>query len=304
MDYETFKEQLISELQKYYGEQAEVEITNMKKNNGTSYDGIQIRMAGTDVRVYPVIRVEEIYRDYSRGELDMAGCVQTICRLQKEQECPETLMEFASKFTDWDYARQYVYPALVSTAENEEQLKDLVSIPLLDLSVVYIVRKQMNGSAGASVKVSDRLLQYYGISRQELHRQAMENMSHDGYSFRDMKDIIRDILCRNNPDEESVMEESPIQGKMFVLTNNSQTYGAAGILDREMIRQFAKGRDFYIMPSSIHESIFVVADEHFSSQDVNEMVREVNRAMVLKEERLADHGYFYNAALDELSICA
>ena len=89
---------------------------------------------------------------------------------------------------------------------------------------------------------------------------------------------------------------------MYVLINSLRIYGAAGILDKELIKSFTKGRDYYILPSSIHETIFVPADSISSAGDLDRMVREINREQVDPEERLTDHCYFYDAGADEIRL--
>ena len=91
---------------------------------------------------------------------------------------------------------------------------------------------------------------------------------------------------------------------MYILTNRDKSYGAAGILNRELLKEFAEGRDFIILPSSVHESLFVPVDGETDQSVFDEMVREVNRNEVSVEEQLADHSYYYDAQAGEIRMCA
>ncbi|MCC8081774.1 MAG: DUF5688 family protein [Lachnospiraceae bacterium] len=51
---------------------------------------------------------------------------------------------------------------------------------------------------------------------------------------------------------------------------------------------------FYLLPSSIHETILVMDDNRSHEKGYSEMVREVNDSVVAENEILSDHAYFYN----------
>ena len=92
---------------------------------------------------------------------------------------------------------------------------------------------------------------------------------------------------------------------MFVLTNESNLFGAACIIYPNLLQHYAAEAqtDFYILPSSIHEVILLLDDEYVqSSEELREMVRETNRMVVDQEEVLSDHIYHYDREKDEIRI--
>lgn len=91
---------------------------------------------------------------------------------------------------------------------------------------------------------------------------------------------------------------------MYVLTNSLRMFGAAGILDRKFLKDKLGEKNYYMLPSSIHETIFVPAVEGADWKTLNCMVREVNEKEVSEEERLSDHCYFYEGKTGELRSCA
>lgn len=299
MDYQKFISCLLAELQDLYGKDAQITTRKMLKNNRQYYIGLQIlRKAGRDT--IPVINLDEIYGEYSRGDMDFEDCIKKISRLREEYVCPEDIMQFADSLLYWEKVRKKVYPILLSTKENQQLLEELVSVPLLDLSVAYIIR----GEEGKSVKINKAILKSYGIDSQELHRQAIENMKQDGYRFIDMEKLLADMLHEMGI-EDIPLPEGLRPGKMFILSNAARIYGAAGILDKELIREFTGNRDFFILPSSIHETIFVAPDAvRKDSGELDKLVEEVNNSVVSKEEKLSDHSYFYDAKEDEIRIYA
>lgn len=299
MEYEEFKGKVLEGLKETCGGGAEARVTKILKNNGRHYDGIQIIMDGADRNPCPALPLQWFYGVYCDGDMSIAGCVRTIQEISRENRDMGGIEEMVQKIMDWGQVKGSIYPVLLPTEENRELLEKMVSTQALDLSVVYIYRGETGGRC-AGIKVSYRMLEAYGVSAGELHRQAMGNLAGDGYQFRDLYSFVAG-LGYDVPDS---LGGAGQEEKAFVLTNRTGFYGAAGILDRERVREFAGGRDFYILPSSIHETIFVRAEGGGSMEDYNCMVKTVNETELDPEEKLSDHAYFYDAAADEIRMCA
>ena len=58
--------------------------------------------------------------------------------------------------------------------------------------------------------------------------------------------------------------------------------------------------DYYILPSSVHEIIFVGKTYCMDPYALNDMIREINRTQVLEEEWLSNHTYLYQRAEQKL----
>ncbi len=299
MDYEEFIACLVAGLRELYGKDVLIERENMLKNNGYRYHGLRIALE-TSRNIIPVISTDGLYEEYREGKRDIDGCIRELYRMREQYECTDAIMEFADGIKDWEKVKEKVYPVLLSTEENRELLQRLVSMPLLDLSIIYIIR----GDRKTSVKISRSLLEDYGISREELHRKAVENLEKDGYRFQDMEDLITEMLQETGICGDILPQEGFEHGKMYVLTNSEKLYGAAGILDKKLVKEFAGDRDFYILPSSLHETIFVPADSEIGRQELDNMVAEINKTVVDREERLTSHSYYYDAREDEIRMCA
>lgn len=252
MGYEEFKAGFLAELKDFYGEDAVLTVKRVERNNGQGYDGLSIALKDAGSCIVPVIGLDLLYGEYCRGGKSMDRCVETAYRMREEFACPDAIRQLAEDSRNWDHVKNAVYPFLLSTKENKEMLRDMVSGTMLDLSIVYAIRGGACGEWMGSIKINRPLLDFYGVSLEELHRAAMKNMEEDGYCFRDMAGVMGSLL-RENDIEIPVMEGKG-QTKMYILTNSAKQYGAAGILNQKLVREFAKGRSFFILPSSIHES--------------------------------------------------
>lgn len=310
MDYETFKKELAEELREFYGQDAKVDICAVRKNNGKQYDGVQIILKDGKntgaVSVTPVISLEGLYELYGGGDMTLEECAKAVCREREKYEAEPDIRCFAENLSDWEAVKEYLYPVLIFTGRNREILEELVSVPMLDLSVVYTVRMKFQGGWNGCVKVSRKMLEDYGIDAGQLHEQAMRNLKKDGYRFQDIETVARRIMGIKDSGEETVgvPGKGTAQGNMYVLTNASKAYGAAGILYQELLREFAGKQDFFILPSSVHETIFVPVRHPGDKKLFDSMVAEVNEAQVDMEERLSDHCYYYDGQKGEIRMCA
>ena len=102
--------------------------------------------------------------------------------------------------------------------------------------------------------------------------------------------------------KEMAMQMMPdIPDTMFVLTNDTKVNGAAAILNDDIRQEIAeKVGDFYMLPSSIHETLIIPKDAGMEFKELEQMVQEVNQTQVAPGERLSDHVYEYDAKEHEL----
>lgn len=306
MNYEEFKEYILRELREHYEEKRIVTVERITKKNNSHPEGICARKKNNPERVTPVIYLEELYRNYQEG-MELEACIKAACGRIEDTECLEEMEQFAERIEDWEYVKEHVYPVLLSTEGNQELLKSLISTPMLDLSVVYCIRLDLKEKGSVDTKVNRVLLRRYGISREELHQQALCNMEQDGYRFQSMAEVLKELcpftLC-NEEQEEKEKEKDENEPPMYVLTNKDKKYGAAGILNRKLLQEFAGGRSFYILPSSCHETIFIPAEMEGDPKILDSMVADINQTAVLKEERLSNHSYYYDGEAGNIQMCA
>lgn len=308
MDYDKFKEEVLEELRKQRDDGGiDIVTTVVKKNNGADYEGVEFKTRITgSITAAPVFRLQPLYEAYNRGEMDIAACARTLWEDYEQNKNPEGLCQFVEGIRSWDLVKGRIYPFLLPMEGNMGLLENLVAIPMYDLAVVFIIRGEMPSAGNIAVKFTNAMLEDYKVSRMEVYNAAMANMGNDGYSFIEMDDVIGECLKQEGMEWMAEMEgmklDMPGRKKMYVLTNASKLYGAAGILNRKLVREFADGRDMYILPSSIHEMIFVLASDKYNIEELDQIVADINELQVAKEERLTDHCYFYDAKADEIRM--
>lgn len=89
---------------------------------------------------------------------------------------------------------------------------------------------------------------------------------------------------------------------MYVLTNASKVNGSGilardGVLDKigELL-----GKNFYVLPSSIHEVLIVPDNGDMQAKELESMVKEVNATQVAPADLLSDKVQYYDRAAKTL----
>lgn len=104
-------------------------------------------------------------------------------------------------------------------------------------------------------------------------------------------------------------QKDSIQPKLYVLTNVYTTWGASAILYPEVLKNLSRklGGDLLILPSSVHEVIFMRKENTPEYHVLAGMVKEINKKEVLPEEVLSDSVYIYTAeenVIHQIHQCA
>lgn len=149
-----------------------------------------------------------------------------------------------------------------------------------------------------SVLIDENLRQHYGVSMEELSACAMKNKVEQN---KPVIDSMRNILFGMDAQtarlswKDQIAQLDPDEG-MYVLTNADKLNGAVtmsypGVL--EDIAEKLKG-NFYLIPSSIHETIILPDDGRITLKEVSQMVSEVNQQQVAAKEQLCDHAFLFD----------
>ena len=291
MYYRTFVKKMREQVQEQLGEKYQVEIVTNSKLNAAEKTGLTIRRTQEPQQVVPVIYLEECYEQYLKNQ-NFMECVEMICMVYENQKGNEetimTALKNMENVQNWEKIKDRIFPMLVSERENENLKEQYVYKNYLDFLVLYIIR--ISEIEVGNIKITNKMLEMWGISVEELDSQAMNNMKADGYQVKGMRRMLQESCPEMMNDIGE--EEDEV---MYVLTNKEKYFGAAGILFcAELFQEVIGKNNFYILPSSVHELILVKDDEGCDMQGLSAMVRCVNEEQVDREERLSDHAYYYD----------
>lgn len=292
MEYQTFKEELCRILQKRTEGKKKVILQQVEKNNGVVLDAVALQ--GEREQVLPTIYLEELYEIYEQGVAleQIAGHI--LCEEEKWKDEVEFSLE---EFEDYTRARTSVFYKLVNYQMNERMLKRVPYIRYLDLAVVFYYRVEQEHFPGGSVLIHNNNLVTWGITKSQLMKDAAFNTSRKlPYRFMGMETLIAELSG------ETEMENLQKEELMYVLTNEEKFYGAAVLLYPHVLSHIGTllKRNFFVLPSSVHECILVPDQGHYTRFELMKMVREVNQNQVEEEEILSYQVYYYDRKREAL----
>lgn len=313
MNFKEFEEAVLDKVKENVGEEADVLIHSVTKNNGLKLNGIVILKK--DDHISPTIYLEQFYDDYMSGQ-DIDDIVDEIMQVYTEQKGQ---VEFdPEQFKNIGETRSQIMFKLVNYERNEELLKLVPHRRFLDLAIVYYVVVTANEFGIGSILIRNEHLEFWDIGEEDLFGLASVNTPQKmPYMVKSMANMILELLDKrftgNNEYDEimsGIIAEDGIHWiennaiKMYVLTNRSKVNGANTILYKDVLKDIAEtaGTDLYILPSSIHEVIIVPQLEEVDEEMLLRIVRDVNENNVLEEEWLSDSVYIYKYAEDRIEM--
>lgn len=288
-DYYGFLDEVAEKLQAAhdpFSGQIRVNVKDVEKANGMSYRGIVV--ADDQLGMGVTINMDKHYKMYLAGKPvdEIVDLVQQQA-MDAFEERPDVDI---SRVKDYESLCSNVMMEAVSREKNAEYLQDVPHFDMADLSIIYRVNVGESRNQGIGViTVDNRLLNSMGVSQDQFQ-----------------KDVFDRVLAGEPPILKSLTEVlggsfigdiSGPDGGLFLATNSDALYGASVIAIPGFLDQAAEklGGSFYILPSSVHEVLFLKNDQAMEVQDLENMVQEINESIVSPEEQLSDRVYHYDA---------
>lgn len=293
-------EEFVVEVRERLAEKVEdeelVKIQHIPKNNGVVLTGVCIMRKGG--KITPTIYLEEFYEKYHEG-MALEEITDAIVKKHRSlQSIEEKNLDF---FADFKQVKERVVFRLVNLERNKDRLKDMPYVKYLDLAIIFYCHVSMEKECHAAIPIYTRHMKMWNVEKEELWKLARKNTPKlFPCKLISMQEMIGEMMNLDEEEEGSPFDLQSVP--MYILTNAYKLNGAAVLLYKHVLADFAKAcnGDFYLLPSSIHEVILVPAIGCGCFQEMTEMVREVNESQVEEEELLSDHAYYYSRDMQKL----
>ncbi len=97
-------------------------------------------------------------------------------------------------------------------------------------------------------------------------------------------------------EDEGMKSKKLEPNTMYILSNEVSLHGATAMLYPGLLQDIGKATrgSFFILPSSVHETILIRDNGEISAEEFQRMVMEVNRTKVSPDEVLSDEVYRYD----------
>jgi hypothetical protein len=331
MNYEMFTEEIKKEVEELVKKQlgeATVSIQNITQNNNIKMCAISIVRSGD--KATPNIYLKEYYNEYKNGK-NIKSISEEILDIYLSGSTNFINDINFNDLNDFAKVRNKIYYRLINYDMNKEMLKNIPHIKFLDMAIVFFIMVSCREEGQAIACIKNENLSEWEISMIELRNIAFNNtwrkyppvikkmedivsdmiidsildddddsvgkddrdtvdyVSEDTgygeYSYEELQDMIREEVEKIKMDEDM---------EMYVMTNTLKSNGAACITYPGIIREFAEKmkKDIYIIPSSVHEVILIPGID-WEREEIDEIIREVNRTQLSPVEILSDHVYIY-----------
>ena len=268
----------------------------VKKNNGVELEALVImdKQQRDGLNVSPTLYLDDVVYDIYDGDITTYQAAEIIVR--EYYKISDSDRQFKKKIEECmnrEYILSHVYPVVVNSDMNQHLICECPYREFMDMLVIYRVFLESDSVGNIpSFIVKYGLLDNYDISEDELKTRADENLFNQEVSVLDVDKFLKDHGYADI--KEHV--------KMLVISNETMSYGANVILKLHKI--LGEHTNAIIIPSSIHELI-AICDVSFGfrhSDEMRQMIEEVNANEVNPAEVLNNHAYLYNGAKGECEL--
>ncbi len=304
MEYHQFCAELKEEVRTMLGDEYEVEVKQITKNNGVVKQGLITGTKESNIR--PTIYLENYYEEYCHG-LCLNEIAQAILTLYTKEASAENVIQ--NIFSRKDMIDKIVF-RVINYDRNQELLKGCPHERCMgDLAMAFYCIVDTKNSSIGSFRITDEHLKHFGFSIEELKSLAFVNTRRMFQPMvRNMEDILIEAIMECEGDDISTelkqLDLDNNNGNMYVLTNKQKIFGAGCVLYPDLLQSFSTrvNADVVILPSSLHELILVPFKDNLDIKELRAMVKEINLTQVLEEERLSDSVYLYDRESGEIKV--
>nr|WP_235255036.1 DUF5688 family protein [Fournierella massiliensis] len=289
MDFEQFQEQAMEAVKEHFPELS-VEMQEVNKLQGQSYTGMAVKPEGSNIAA--TINLQPVFDRVEAGDMSVDAAIRSV--IDTVSQVSANMPQFDVRtLMDYDQMKDTLTMQMIPVAGNENRLNDIPHQIVEDMAVVYRFEMESNEQGSSSILVTNTMVQNYGIEPDQLHADALEaaQQNHPA-TLRNMNDVMRELMgdfgASMIPDEPSPLWVASIEGGQN---------GACAIQYPGFMDQAAEtlGGDFFVLPSSVHEVLFIPDDGSMELANLEEMVQSINQTEVAPADRLSDSVFHYDS---------
>lgn len=290
----------------------EISVSPAIKNNGVELTALVIKRE--KIYIHPTIYLEPFYERYEEGE-DFDIIINEMLEFEEK-----TKLNFdfdVSVFGYFEKIKDNIYYRVVNYRENIKMLENVPYRKLLDLVKVYHVVMNDERLGKGSILINNEHLKMWGVTDDEVEKIAILNtemkmqpiVKNTSEFVKKHLMILFEELKKDGeiPEDAEMPDLSHIREyPMYVVSNRQGYFGASVMFYTGFLKVISDviKDDLVIFPSSVHEFIFMSAEDAILNSDINlkEIVENVNNEVVYIEEFLSNNVYYYDRQNTKLTI--
>ena len=201
-------------------------------------------------------------------------------------------LRIGNRSISYEQAKEMLFPELIPQKGNEAMLSTVPHEKVEDMAVVFRLDLHSESGMMMSTRVNQAILDGFGVTADQIKQDALENAPHTHpASLRSMQEVLGEMMGGF-----PVPGPDPGQPTLYVATMESMNRGAGVLAYPGFLDEAAEklGGSFFILPSSIHELLFLQDNGTMDRHELTAMVRSINAAEVSPEDQLSDNVYHYD----------
>lgn len=196
-------------------------------------------------------------------------------------------------FKDFESQKDKITFKVINTKLNQKILNEIPNIQFFDLSIIFYCILDINEESCLSYLITNNTMDLWGISKTELFKIAYDNLQQLlPLQIIPFTQIVNneETICLNVKYTVAALPKD----SFYVVTNIFHNNGFANIFTPDLMSTFAdKFGDFYILPCSIDEAIFIPVTM-MSLEEVRDYIKRMNNSDIEPETLLGSSVYRYN----------
>lgn len=287
--YEFFKA-IEGKVNEMLGDRGEAVYSEVSKNNGIILHALNIKSRESNVS--PSIYMDYFYDEYETGTESVEEAAEEILRLYEKHRVKVNFN--LNYLSDFESVKGMIGMKMIDACRNKSLLTCVPYVPYLDLAIVFYVKVDHEDMGKGSILIKNDLMERWGVDEDELYRCAYENIrANDVVSMTHIFTMLKSMIPvdKINTAWMDNEEDTP----MYVVTNEEGCFGATAMLYQDLLESFGDklGKDYYILPCSIHELIILpICDVEL--EWLKEMVVTINADKLQREVVLSDSIYYFD----------
>lgn len=288
MNKDEFMEKVCRRMRDKVGAGHTVTVKKVLKNNGVCLHGLVVLADGQNAS--RIIYLEEFWNMYQSG-VSFDEVVRRLLGVHGREALKG--VEDLGFFLQFDRVKERICYRLINREKNAKLLKNIPHKDFLDLAICFFYDYK-GGHGTGTIPIRNFHMAAWGTDTEGLFALAKSNTPRlFPWKCLTIAEAMEDSECGIVD-----LEEMP----MRVLTNTARLHGASCLLYSGVLESLSQGRNFFILPSSIHEVILLPDEGWGSGESLRRIVGEVNVTQVDPQEVLSDSLYYYDAVRKEVKI--
>lgn len=269
----------------------------VQKNNDTILYALRfIKENKLDVPA-PLVYLNGFYEDYRQGR-SVESITKEIAQIYESNH-----LNLNRKFSlCYEDIQDKIFYKVVGTETNKKNFRERLYTDIGNgLSFVYEIQHLTEkNDVYASIKITHDLIHAYDYDVKKLKEVALHNTP---YLFPQKITTLLDARY----DRETAIdltEKCKNQESAYVLSNMHNINGATVLFYPDLQKRLAEymENNYYVLPSSVHEVIIMPEGNGMMAEEMEWMVRDVNRNHVKREDILLDKVLYYDREKEKLRL--